>query len=171
MAYFLSFPYISAVTLRHTLARGALVDLICFECDCQLYFQITVLIHTGLACSSSAADYDKLSSAQHRSLCWSDCHNRKMSCSMLCKLRLLTGGWLEEQDLQRASVPPSPRPSTVQPNFDAPPASAPGDQHFAGGPVTSADNSRWSFHEIIKSFVTVMISWGTTVTQASHGRT
>ena len=34
MAYFLSFPYISAVTLRHTLARGALVALICFEYDC-----------------------------------------------------------------------------------------------------------------------------------------
>ena len=79
VAYFLSFPYISVVTLRHTLARGALVALICFEYDCQLDFQITVLIHAGLACSSSAADYDKLSSARHRSL-WSDCHNRPSTC-------------------------------------------------------------------------------------------
>ena len=53
VAYFLSFPYISAVTLRHTLARGALVALICFEYDCQLDFQITVLIHSGDGVRSS----------------------------------------------------------------------------------------------------------------------
>jgi len=126
VAYFLSFPYISVVTLRHTLARGALVALICFEYDCQLDFQITVLIHSGLACSSSAADYDSDKLSMLDTACYGQTVTTDLQRASV-------------QDLQRASVPPSPRPSTVQPNFDAPPA--PGDRNFAGGPgATSADD-------------------------------